>query len=87
MTEIAELYAIVLRVARRVHEGDEPMTATQRLALMEIVAVGPLRLRTLARRMETTPPTATRAVDALEERRRHAARAGRSAGPRCSVTS
>jgi DNA-binding MarR family transcriptional regulator len=67
LTEIAELYAIVLRVGRKIHEGDQPMTATQRLALMEIVAVGPLRLRTLARRMETTPATATRAVDSLEE--------------------
>jgi DNA-binding MarR family transcriptional regulator len=69
LREISELYAIVLRVARRVHEGDDPMTATQRLALIEIAAVGPIRLRSLAARMETTPATATRAVDALEERR------------------
>lgn len=69
LREISELYAIVLRVARRVQEGDDPMTATQRLALIEIAAVGPLRLRALAARMETTPATATRAVDALEERR------------------
>ena len=66
MNEVGELYAIVLRIARRVHEGDEPMTATQRLALMEIAVVGPMRLRILAQRMETTPATATRAVDALE---------------------
>jgi DNA-binding MarR family transcriptional regulator len=69
LEEIAELYAIVLRIARRVHEGDEPMTATQRLALVEIAAAGPMRLRDLVLRMDTTPATATRAVDALEELR------------------
>lgn len=67
LDEIAELHAIVLRIARRVNDDSEPMTTTQRLALIEIVVVGPLRLRTLAQRMETTPATATRAVDALEE--------------------
>ena len=67
LTEIAELYAIVLRIASHVHVADEPMTATQRLALIEVVAVGPLRLGQLASRMDTTPATATRAIDALEE--------------------
>jgi DNA-binding MarR family transcriptional regulator len=66
LDQIAELHAIVLRIARRVSDDSEPMTATQRLALIEIAAVGPIRLRSLARRMETTPATATRAVDALE---------------------
>ena len=67
LDQIAELHAIVLRVARRVNDNSEPMTATQRLALIEIAFVGPLRLRSLASRMDTTPATATRAVDALEE--------------------
>jgi len=67
--EISELYAIVLRIARRVHDADEAFTATQRLALIEVVAVGPLRLGHLASRMDTTPATATRAVDALEDAR------------------
>jgi DNA-binding MarR family transcriptional regulator len=67
MGEIGELYAIVLRIARHATDGDEAMTATQRLALIEIEATGPIRLRTLAGRMDTTPATATRAVDALEE--------------------
>jgi DNA-binding MarR family transcriptional regulator len=68
LNEISELSAIVLRIARRVHEPNEvPMTTTQRLALIEVALAGPLRLRNLARRMETTPATATRAVDALEE--------------------
>src|SRR4051794_7866388 len=44
LVEISELYAIVLRIARRVHDRDEAFTATQRLALIEIVAVGPLRV-------------------------------------------
>src|SRR5262245_3334445 len=43
------------------------MTATQRLALIEVAAVGPLRLGQLASRMDTTPATATRTIDALEE--------------------
>jgi DNA-binding MarR family transcriptional regulator len=67
LREIAELYAIVLRISRRVHDDEEAMTATQRLGLIEIAAVGPLRLGHLASRMDTTPATATRAVDALEE--------------------
>jgi DNA-binding MarR family transcriptional regulator len=67
LMEISELYAIVLRIARRVHDDEEPMTVTQRLALIEVVAVGPLRLGQLASRMDTTPATATRAVDVLEE--------------------
>jgi DNA-binding MarR family transcriptional regulator len=67
LVEISELYAIVLRIARRVNDGDEAFTATQRLALIEVVAVGPLRIGQLASRMDTTPATATRAVDALEQ--------------------
>jgi DNA-binding MarR family transcriptional regulator len=67
LTEISELYAIVLRIARRVHDADEAMTATQRLALIEVAAVGPLRLGQLASRMDTTPATATRAIDVLED--------------------
>jgi DNA-binding MarR family transcriptional regulator len=66
LEEIGELYAIILRVSRRIPEV-EPLTATQRLALIEIVSVGPLRLRNLASRMDTTPATASRAVDVLEE--------------------
>ena len=65
--EIGELYALVLRISRHVHSDDEPMTASQRLALIEVAAAGPMRLRRLADLMDTTPATATRAVDALEE--------------------
>lgn len=66
LNEIGELYAIILRISRRMADV-EPLTATQRLALIEVVAVGPLRLRNLASRMDTTPATASRAVDVLEE--------------------
>jgi len=66
MDEVAELYAIVLRTSRRVRDGDEAMTATQRLALIEVAAAGPIRPNLLARRMDTTPATVTRAIDALE---------------------
>jgi DNA-binding MarR family transcriptional regulator len=69
LEEISELYAIMLRIARGVHDRDDAMTATQRLALIEIGNAGPLRLKTLARRMNTTPATVTRAIDALEELR------------------
>ncbi len=68
LDEISELYAILLRISRRV-QHDEPMTATQRLALIEIAVVGPLRLHELAARMDTTDATASRAVDVLEEYR------------------
>jgi DNA-binding MarR family transcriptional regulator len=66
LEEIGELYAIILRISRRLPDV-EPLTATQRLALIEIVSVGPLRLRNLASRMDTTPATASRAVDVLED--------------------
>jgi DNA-binding MarR family transcriptional regulator len=66
LAEIGTTYTILLRIAHEL-AGDEAMTGTQRLALIEIVAGEPLRLRDLAARMSTTPATATRAVDALEE--------------------
>lgn len=66
LREIAELYATVLGIARRVNEADEPMTATQRLLLIEVAAAKELRPRELARLLHTTPATITRAVDALE---------------------
>jgi DNA-binding MarR family transcriptional regulator len=67
LDEIGELYAIVLRISRRIQDHAEPMTPTQRLALIEIANVGPLRLRNLASRMDTTAATASRAVDTLED--------------------
>ena len=66
LDEIGELLAIMLRISRRIEDADEPMTATQRLALMEVAIVGPLRLSNLAARMDTTPATASRAIDVLQ---------------------
>ena len=43
------------------------MTATQRIALIEIADAGPFRLNDLAARMGTSAPTASRAVDVLDE--------------------
>jgi DNA-binding MarR family transcriptional regulator len=42
------------------------MTASQRIALVELGEEGPLRLSDLAKRMGTSTPTASRSVDALE---------------------
>lgn len=67
MAEISDLYALILRIARRVHDDPEAMTSTQRLALIEIHARGPIRPNHLAKLMDTTPATVTRAIDALEE--------------------
>jgi DNA-binding MarR family transcriptional regulator len=66
LDEIGELFAIMLRISRRIEDVDEPMTSTQRLALIEVSAVGPLRLSNLAARMDTTPATASRAIDVLQ---------------------
>ena len=43
------------------------LTATQRIALIEIGEAGPLRLNDLAARIGTSAPTASRAVDLLDE--------------------
>ena len=43
------------------------MTATQRLALFELVEEGPMRLNDLASLLGTSAPSASRAVDALAE--------------------
>jgi DNA-binding MarR family transcriptional regulator len=67
LAEISELYTIVLLLARRASEREEvAMTATQRHVLIEVTATGPVRPGEVARRLETTRATVTRAVDALE---------------------
>jgi DNA-binding MarR family transcriptional regulator len=65
LDEIAELWAVVLRICREL-DDTQPLTSTQRLALLEISIVGPMRLNNLAARMDTTAATASRAVDVLE---------------------
>ena len=66
LDEIAELWAVVLRISREL-DDNQPLTSTQRLALLEVSIVGPMRLNNLAARMDTTAATASRAVDVLEE--------------------
>jgi DNA-binding MarR family transcriptional regulator len=67
MTEVGELYSIVLGLARGADPSDEPLTATQRLVLIEVGDSGRLRPRQLAKLLHTTPATITRAVDVLED--------------------
>jgi DNA-binding MarR family transcriptional regulator len=67
---ILEELSRLIRQRSRISGGpdDGPaMTATQRLALFELVDSGPLRLNDLAQRMGTSAPTSSRAVDALDE--------------------
>jgi DNA-binding MarR family transcriptional regulator len=66
LDELSRLIRQLSRISGGPHDGP-PMTATQRLALFELVESGPLRLNDLARRMGTSAPTASRAVDALDE--------------------
>ncbi len=75
-TKPSETRAILDRLGRLLREltrrtggaDDGPaMTASQRIALVELGQDGPLRLGDLADRMGTSAPTASRAVDALEQ--------------------
>jgi DNA-binding MarR family transcriptional regulator len=68
-TALLEQLGHLLRQLTRLTGGADdgpPMTASQRIALVELGQEGPLRLRDLAQRMGTSMPTASRAVDALE---------------------
>ena len=62
--ELSALVGRVMLVARGSDEGPA-LTTTQRLALFELNASASLRLNELAERIVTSPPTASRAVDAL----------------------
>jgi DNA-binding MarR family transcriptional regulator len=60
----------VIRHLTRLSGGPDEgpaLTSTQRLALFELLEDGPMRLNDLARRMGSSAPTASRAVDALAE--------------------
>jgi DNA-binding MarR family transcriptional regulator len=65
---LRELGHLIRQLTRLVGGADDgpPMTATQRIALVELGDEGPLRLNDLARRMGTSTPTASRSVDTLE---------------------
>jgi DNA-binding MarR family transcriptional regulator len=66
LDELGRLVRQLSRVSGGPDDGT-PMTGTQRIALIEISDAGPLRLNDLAERMGVSAPTASRAVDALEE--------------------
>jgi DNA-binding MarR family transcriptional regulator len=69
-TAILEQLGRLIRGLTRLTGGadDGPaMTATQRIALMELAEAAPLRLNDLADRMGTSAPTASRAVEVLDE--------------------
>jgi DNA-binding MarR family transcriptional regulator len=60
----------LIRVLTRISGGPDDelaMTATQRLAMFELVEDGPMRLSDLAARIGSSAPTASRAVDALAD--------------------
>jgi DNA-binding MarR family transcriptional regulator len=69
-TAVLDRLGRLLRQLTRLVGGtdDGPaMTATQRIALLELGESGPLRLNDLAHLMGTSAPTASRAVDSLEQ--------------------
>jgi len=66
LEELSRLIRQLSRISGGPDDGPA-MTATQRLALFDLVEGGPLRLNDLAQRMGTSAPTASRAVDALDE--------------------
>jgi DNA-binding MarR family transcriptional regulator len=65
LEQLGQLLRQLTRLAGGADDGPA-MTATQRIALVELGQDGPLRLLDLAQRMGTSVPTASRTVDALE---------------------
>jgi DNA-binding MarR family transcriptional regulator len=63
-----QLGRLIRQLTRLTGGADEglSMTASQRIALVELGQDGPLRLNDLAQRMGASAATASRAVDALE---------------------
>ena len=62
---VSELELLFSSLARTGTLADGMLTTTQRLALIELVDTGPLRLGALAERIGATDPTASRAIDGL----------------------
>jgi len=67
LEELGRVIRKLSRISGGPEEDGPAMTATQRLALFELVEEGPMRLNDLAALMGTSAPTASRAVDALAE--------------------
>src|SRR5581483_8150426 len=65
---LEQLGHLLRELTRRTGGADDgpPMTASQRIALVELGLGGPLRLQELASRMGASTPTASRAVDLRE---------------------
>jgi DNA-binding MarR family transcriptional regulator len=65
---LRELGHFIRQLTRLVGGADDgpAMTASQRIALVELGEEGPLRMNDLAKRTGTSTPTASRSVDALE---------------------
>ena len=66
LEELGRLLRQLTRLTGGADDDVPSMTATQRIALVEIGEDGPLRVNDLAHRMGTSAATASRAVDALE---------------------
>ena len=68
VTIIEQLGKLLRQLTRLAGGADDglAMTATQRIALVELGEEGATRLNDLAQRIGTSMPTASRAVDALE---------------------
>jgi DNA-binding MarR family transcriptional regulator len=66
---LRDLSRLLRHLTRLVGGADDgpPMTATARIALVELGDEGPCRLNDLAAHMGVSAPTASRAVDALHE--------------------
>jgi MarR family transcriptional regulator, 2-MHQ and catechol-resistance regulon repressor len=63
---IERLFLLLARLRGRLGEPEPlPLTMTQKLALATVVDFGPVRIRALGERMETTEATASRTVDGL----------------------
>ena len=67
LVELGNLLRQLTRLTGGADDDAPPMTATQRIALVELGQEGPMRLNDLAQRMGTSTPTASRADDALEQ--------------------
>ncbi len=65
LEELGQLLRQLTRLTGGADDGPA-MTATQRIALVELGYEGPLRLNDLAQRIGTSTATASRAVDALD---------------------
>src|SRR6266851_3176605 len=63
VSELELLFSSLARVGTPLADG--ALTTTQRLALIELVDGGPLRLGALAERIGATDPTVSRAMDGL----------------------